>query len=239
MRYPSVRAARAALAVVLVPVLSLTLAGCGESAVNKYVKEKPSVVDQNMRDAMNAMTSVHIHTTYTESGSTFTMDASLDNAGRCIATLVDGTQTLSVIGTNPTTLYAKGSTDFWTQSESTSAAAAAQLADKWVTGFPSTLLSGICDLKAVVKPFITNTIAQDSAKILGKTTVQGKDAVKLQIAVASATATLSVLASTPHYPVSVVSSDGKRTELLSEFNAPVKPTAPAGATDVSGIAPAQ
>lgn len=230
---------RPLVAAVALPILGLSLAACGESAVQKYVKAAPTTVDQDMRTALNAMTSVHVHTVQSVSGTPFTLDISVDNAGRCVGSLAQGTQTLSLIGLGGSKIYAKGSADFWTAEEGVSTTAAAALAGKWVTGLPSGMFGNTCAITSLVKSFTANSVANDKAKVLGKTKVNGTDAVTLQITLSSSPVKIAVAASAPHRPLQVTAAGGKLVSVFSEFDKPVRPTAPAGATDVNKLAGAK
>lgn len=227
---------RSVVAAVAIPILSLSVAACGESAVDSYVKTAPATVDQNMRDGLKALTSVHVHTVQKLSTTPFIMDISVDNAGRCQGTLSQGTQTLNVIGLGGDKVYAKASADFWTSAEGVNATAAAALADKWVTGLPSGMFANTCDIKSLVQSFTTNAIAKDKAKLAGKTKVNGVDAVNLQILLSGTTVTIAVDANQPHRPLQVISSEGKLTSVFTQFDQPVRPTAPAGAQNVTALA---
>lgn len=227
---------RPAIATLAIALLSLTLAACGESAVDKYVKTAPATVDRDMRDALTALTSVHVHTTQSASGGTFTIDMSIDNRGRCIGTLTEGTMKLELIGLGADKVYARGSADFWTN-EGASATAAAKLADKWVTGLPQNLFADACGTAGLVKSYKTNSIAQDRPKVLGKTKVDGVDAINLQITLSNTRVTLSISADSPHRILRVSAPSVKLTTIYSEFDKPIRPTAPAGAQDLGTLAP--
>lgn len=227
---------RPAIAAIAVPILALSLAACGESAVDKYVKTAPATVDRDMRDALNALTSVHVRTTQKAAGGTFTIDMSIDNGGRCIGTLTQGTMTLQLIGTGANKVYAKGSADFWT-SEGASVSDAAKLADRWVTGLPQNLFTDACGTAGLVKSYTTNSIAQDKPKVLGKTKVDGVDAVDLQITLSNTRVTLAISADSPHRILRVSAPSVKLTTVYSQFDKPVRPTAPADAQDISTLTP--
>jgi hypothetical protein len=227
---------RPAIAAVVIPILSLTLAACGESAVDTYVKTAPAKVDQDMRDGLAALKSVHVHTTQTTSSGTFTIDMSIDNGGRCVGTLTEGTMTLQLIGLGANKVYAKGSAAFWV-SEGASATDAAKLADKWVTGLPQNLFTDACGTAGLVKSYKTNTVAQDKPKVLGKTKVNGVDAINLQITLSSTRVTLSISADSPHRILRVSAPSVKLTTVYSRFDEPIRPTAPAGAQDIGTLAP--
>lgn len=230
---------RPAVAAVALPILSLALAACGGPAVDTYVKTAPATVDKDMRDGLKALTSVHVHTVQKLSTTPFIMDISVDNAGRCKGTLSQGTQTLSVIGLGGNKVYAKASAEFWTGAEGVNATAAAALADKWVTGLPQGMFANTCDIKSLVQSFTVNTVAKDKPKVLGKTKVNGVDAVSLQIQLSGTAVTIAVAADKPHRPLRVISSGGKLTSVFTQFDQPVRPTAPAGAQDVSKLAGAK
>lgn len=220
---------------VVVPALVAPLAGCGESAVDSYVKTAPATVDQDMRDALNAMTSVHVHTVQTTGNTPFTMDISVDNAGHCVGTLSQGTEVLKLIGISPTEVYANASADFWKNEESASSTAAAALADKWVSGLPKEMFANTCDIKSLVNSFTGNTVDKDAPKVTGKTKVEGMDAVNLEITMSGTTVTIAVAATKPHRPLSVNAAGGKLTSLFTQFDQPVKPTAPVGAQDLNKL----
>lgn len=230
---------RTALAAAVVPLLSLTLTGCGQSAVDVYVKVAPATIDQDLRTALAKTTSVHVHTVQKASGAPFVMDISVDNAGRCSGTLSQGTQTLSLVGLGGDRVYAKASADFWSSAEGAKPAAAAVLANKWITGLPSGMFSNTCNLTSLVQSLTKNTVAADKAKVLGKTKVGSADAVSLQILLSGTPLTIAVAADRPHRPLRVTSAGGKLTTVLSGFDQPVRPVAPAGAENLSTLSGGQ
>lgn len=219
----------------VVPVLALALAGCGQTAAQKYAKASATTIDQDMRTALGGLKSLHVHTVESQSGGSFLMDISIDNAGRCVGSLGDGDMKLNLIGTGPNSLYVNATSSFWIGSQGAAPAIAAVLADKWLTGVHESSIVGVCDLATFVKSYSAQTIAEDAPKVLGQTTVDGQDAVNLQITAGKATFTVSVAVSSPHYPLKIVAMDGKRTTVFSDFNATVQPTAPAGAQDLSKL----
>lgn len=235
------RLLRACVAVVL---LALSVTACGNSGsgdvAKKYAKVAPATIDQDMRTALAGLKSVHVHTVESDSGSTFLIDISVDSAGRCEGSVGDGDLKLNLIGTGGGKLYVNGSAGFWIGSQKTSVAEAAALADKWVTGIPSGMgIVGICDLATLVKSYTSQTVAQDAPAVVGTTTIGGQSAVNLRIKAGTTTVTLSVSASTPHYPLQIVASAGKRVTVFSNFNTPVSPSAPSGAQDLSKLKPAK
>lgn len=229
---------RPAVAAVAIPILSLTLVACGESDVDTYVKTAPAKVDQDMRDGLAALKSVHVHTIQKGATGTFTIDMSIDNAGRCVGTLTQGSMTLNLIGLGADKVYAKGSADFWS-SEGASVTAAAKLADKWVTGLPKNLFTDACGTQGLIKSYKTNSVSQDQPKVIGKTKVGGVDAVNLQVTLSGTRVILAISASNPHRILSVSAPSAKLTTIYSQFDQPVRPTAPTGAQDVSKLAPAK
>lgn len=226
---------RPAVAAVTLPLLSLTLAACGESAVDAYAKTPPATVDQDLRDALNGLTSIHVHTVQRLGTTPFIMDISVDSAGRCQGTLSQGTQTLSLIGLGGDKVYARASADFWQGAEGASATAAAALADRWVTGLPSGIFSNTCSIKSLVQSFTGDSIAKNKPTLVGKTKVDGIDAVSLQILISGTKVTIAVQADKPHRPLRVISSGGKLTSVFTQFDQPIRPTAPAGAQDLSAL----
>lgn len=229
---------RPAVLAVALPLLSLTLAACGESAVDKYVKTAPATVDRDMRAGLAALKSVHVHTVQKGTTGTFTIDMSVDNAGRCIGTLSQGSMTLNLIGLSASKVYAKGSASFWA-SEGASATQAAALADKWVTGLPQNLFTDACGTQGIVKSYKTNSVAQDKPKVLGKTKVGGVDAVRLQITLSGTPVTLAISADNPHRILSVSAPKAKLTTIYSQFDQPIHPVAPTGAQDINKLAPSK
>jgi len=229
---------RPAVAAIAIPILSLTLAACGESAVDKYVKTAPAKVDQDMRDGLTALKSVHVYTVQKESTGTFTIDMSIDNAGHCVGTLSQGTMTLQLIGLSPAKVYAKGSADFWT-SEGASVTDAAKLADKWITGLPQNLFADACGTQGLVKSYKASTISQNKPKVIGKTSVGGVDAISLQITLSGTRVTLAISAGSPHRILSVSAPSVKLRTIYSKFDEPVRPVAPAGALDINQVAPSK
>ncbi|MGN6162104.1 MAG: hypothetical protein ACTHOG_10455 [Marmoricola sp.] len=226
---------RAVVAAAVVPALGLTLAGCGQSAVDSYVKTAPAKMDQDVRDAMTALTSIHVHTVQTVNTTPFVLDISVDNAGRCIGTLSLGTQTLNLIGLSGTKVYARASADFWSKQEGANAATATALANKWVTGLPTSMFASTCDIKSLVGSFTQNSVANDKPKVLGKVKIDGTEAVTLQITLNGTAVKIAVDPNAPHRPLQVTSSGGKLTSTFTQFDKPVRPTAPAGAQDVKTL----
>ncbi|MGN6721882.1 MAG: hypothetical protein ACTHJM_04650 [Marmoricola sp.] len=229
---------RPAVAAAAIPILALTLAACGESAVDKYVKTAPAKVDQDMRDGLTALKSVHVHTVQQGTSGTFTIDMSIDSTGRCVGTLAQGTMTLQLVGLGAGKVYAKGSGDFWA-SEGASATDAAKLADKWVTGLPQNLFTDACGTQGLIKSYKTNSVSQDKPKVLGKTKIDGVDAVNLQITLNGTKVTLAISASSPHRILKVTAASVKLTTLYTKFDEPVRATAPSGAQDISKLAPSK
>ena len=227
---------RSPLALLTAPLLSVVLVGCGQSAVDAYVKTAPATIDQDLRTALAALKSVHVHTVQNMGASPFVMDISVDTAGRCIGTLSQGTQTLTLIGLGGDQVYAKGSADFWSAAEGAKASTAAALANRWVTGLPSGMFSNTCDIKSLVRSFTKNSVANDKAKVVGKTKVGTRDAVTLQISLSGSPVSIAVDPESPHRPLRVTSVGGKLTTVLSQFDVPLRPVAPVGATDLSKVA---
>lgn len=226
---------RTRLTLAWVAALSLGLSGCGQPAVDTYVKTAPATIDQDLRHALTALRSVHVHTVQNVGSSRFVMDISVDTAGRCIGTLAQGAQRLTLIGLGGTKVYAKGSADFWSAAEGANASEAAALADRWVTGLPSGMFSNTCDITSLVHSITKNSVASDKPKVLGKTKVGNRDAVTLQISLNGSPATIAVDAESPHRPLRLTSVGGKLTTVLSEFDVPLRPAAPANATDLSTL----
>lgn len=226
---------RTVLAAAAVPLLALSLTACGQSAVDAYVKVAPTTIDQDLRSALAALKSVHVHTVRNVGSAPFAMDISVDRAGRCSGTLSQGTQTVTLIGLGGDNVYAKGSADFWSSAEGAKPATAALLADKWVTGLPSGMFTNTCNIASLVQSFTKSSVAADKPKVLGKTKVGGADAVRLQISLSGTPITLAVAAASPHLPLQVTSVAGKLTTVLSAFDEPVRPVAPAGAENLSTL----
>lgn len=226
--------------VVVVAIAALTLAACGQSAAQrgdaiakKYATTAPATIDQNMRAAMKAVTSLHVYGTYKEGSTTYTMDASIDNAGNCTATVTGGAQSLNMITLNGANRYVRANADYWASSVGVSKSTAGILANQWLSGIPKTALPDVCDLATVVQPFAVE--AKDAPTVAGTTTAAGLPAVNLKVVSGTSTATIAVSAAAPHYPLTLVTSDGARSEVLSQFDKPVTPTAPADAHDISTL----
>ncbi|HWU33397.1 MAG TPA: hypothetical protein VN108_11005 [Marmoricola sp.] len=227
-----------AAALVAVPLV-FSLVGCGQSAVEKYAKSDPATVDRDMRAALTSLKSVHIHTVESVSGGTFLVDISVDSSGRCAGSVGDGDVRVNLIATDTKTLYVNGSAAFWVASQKTSVPEAALLADKWLTGVRESPIVGVCDLASLVNSYAGQAVTADAPRVLGRTTVDGQDAVNLQITTGGTTVTASVSASSPHYPLKITAADGKRITELSAFNKPVNPAAPSNVQDLSKLKPAK
>lgn len=223
-----------ALAVVAMAVL-LTACGSSKTADSGYEKTPAATIDQDMRDALAGLTSVTVSTTSTASDSPFSMTATVDSKGQCTAKLSEGDQTLELIATSTKNVYGKATSAFWVSEVGLTQQLADQLAQRWVTSLPDGIYTGVCSLAEVVKPFTSTTIAKAEPKVLGTTTVAGVAAVNLQISMSGTAATVAVASAAPHYPLSVKTSDGKRTETLTAFNKPVTATAPANPVDLKQL----
>lgn len=216
-------------AVVAVPLALTVLAACGSD----YSKTAPTAIDQDARNAIKVLKSVHVKANVIENGSAVAIDLNTDTSGNCIGTVTLAGQPVSIIGLPSTKVYMKAGSGFWTAHGG--AAAATMLTDKWITGFPSSEFESFCNLSNVTKSMTSDPVAKDKPKVVGTATVDGVDVVNLQVTGSSGRTTLSIATSAPHNLIKAVSADGKSTLSFSQFNQPVKATAPAGAIDISQL----
>jgi len=190
-------------------------------------------IDQDTRNAITSMTSVHINATIDGGGNPVSMDMSLGTTGNCEGSVTSGGYKLDVIAASGAYfLRAPGS--YW----STTGVPADKLslvADKWIAGVDASQFENFCDLPAMMASLTDGAIDDDEPKVVGTDVVDGVPAVKLQVRGDSGTNTIYVAASSPHYALKFVSDDGKNTMDFTAINQPVTPSAPADAVDVNSL----
>lgn len=225
---------RSLLAAAAVPLALVSLAGCGESAVQKYAKATPASIDKDARAAITALKSVHIAGSTTSNGSTIGMDLSLDTRGTCAGSITTGADQIQIVSLGSGSVFLKSDLAFWQRAGGISAATAAKLADKWVTGKAIAPFGSVCNLSNFDKSLSVTTVAQDKPRVINTGSVAGVDVVNLKISNQDGTTSvLSVAAGTPHNIMKVADDTGGKAINFSQFNVPVKATAPAGAINLN------
>lgn len=223
-------------AAVAVPLAIVSLAGCGESAVQKYAKVAPATIDKDARAAIAALKSVHISGSTNDNGTSLSLDLSLDTAGNCIGTITAGAQKINVIGVSTGAVYIKTDAAFWQRAGGVTAAQAAQMAPKWVTGQSVAQFGTMCNLTNFDKSLSTTTVAKDKPKLNGTGKVDGADVVNIEISNADGTTSiLSVAAGSPHNILRVADGKGNKAMTFSKFNVPVKAVAPTDTVDIGSV----
>lgn len=236
MRRQRPRPLRALAVATVVPLAVLSLAGCGESAAQKYAKTPPATIDKDARAAITALKSVHISGSTSSNGSTLGMDMSLDTQGNCVGTITSGTDKIQIVSVSSSGVYLKADAAFWQRAGGVSAAVASQLAPKWVTGQAVAPFGAVCNLSSFDKSLSATTVAQDKPSLINHGTVAGTDVVNIKIANQDgSTSVLSVAANTPHNIIKVADGNGGKALIFSQFNTPVKATAPAGALNLGSF----
>lgn len=230
------RPSRALIAAIVLPVALASLSGCGESAAQSYAKTAPATIDKDARAAITALKSVHISGSTTSSGAAFGLDLSLDTQGNCTGSITSGTDKIQIVGLGSSAVYLKADPAFWQRAGGVSAAVAAQLGPKWVTGQAVAPFGTVCNLSSFDKSLGATTVAQDKPMLINTSSVAGVDVVNLKITNQDgSTSVLSVAADTPHNIIKVTDGTGGKALIFSQFNVPVKATAPAGALDLGSF----
>lgn len=220
-------------AAVAVPLAVASLAACGESAVQKYAKTAPATIDQDARTAMGGLKSVHMAGTMDDNGSKLTLDMSLDTQGNCVGSVTSAGQKVNLISVAGSAVYMKAGASFWQGAAGMPAATAATFATKWVTGKALASFGSICNLSQLTKSINDSTVAEDKPKFLGTDKVGGVDVVKIQVVDKDkSSSTLYVAASAPHNVLQVAGPKSQGSVTFTQFNTPVKATAPAGAVNL-------
>lgn len=220
-------------AAVAVPLVAVSLTGCGDSAAQKYAKTAPATIDKDARAAVGALKSVHIAGTITDSGSTVSIDLHLDNQGNCTGSITNAGQKIQLIGVTGGHIYVKAAASFWQSAAGVPAATAAVYGTKWVTGQSLASFGSICNLNQFAKNINASTIAADKPKVVGTGTVNGTDVVKLEVIDKDKSKSiLSVAVNNPHNVIQVAGEKSKGAVTFSEFNVPVKSTAPSGSVSI-------
>lgn len=220
-------------AAIALPLAVASLAACGESAVQKYAKTAPATIDQDARTAIGSLKSVHIAGTMSDNGSKITLDMSLDTQGNCTGSITSNGQKVNLVSVAGGQVYMKAGANFWQGAAGMPAATAASFATKWVTGKSLASFGTICNLSQLTKSINDSTVAQDKPKFVGTDKVNGIDVVKIQVVDKDkATSTLFVAATSPHNVIQVAGPKSQGSVTFTQFNAPVKPTAPTGALNL-------
>lgn len=223
-------------AAVAVPLALVSLSACGESAVQKYAKTAPATIDKDARAAITALKSVHISGSTDDNGTNLAMDLSLDTTGNCVGTITAGDQKINIIGLSSGKVFIKTDAAFWQRAGGVSAAQAAQMAPKWVTGAAVAQFGTMCNLTNFSKSLSATTVAKDNPKFKSTAKVDGADVVDIVISNQDGTTSiLSVAASSPHNILKVADGTGNKAMTFSKFDVPVKPVAPTGAVDIGSV----
>lgn len=226
-----------ALVVVSLAALALaSLTACGESAAQKYAKTAPTTIDKDARAAITSLKSVHISGSTTSNGTSLGMDMSLDTQGNCVGTITSGTDKIQIVSLSSRGVYLKADAAFWQRAGGVTAAVAAQLAPQWITGQAVAPFGSICNLSSFDRSLSATTVAQDRPTVINSATVAGTEVVNIKITNQDgSTSVLSVAANAPHNIVKVADGSGGKALMFSQFNAPVKATAPAGALNLGSF----
>jgi hypothetical protein len=223
-------------AAVAVPLALTSLAACGESAVQKYAKTAPATIDKDARAAITALKSVHISGSTDDNGTNLALDLSLDTTGNCQGTITAGEQKINIIGLSSGKVFIKTDAAFWERAGGVSAAQAAQMAPKWVTGASVAEFGTMCNLTNFTKSLSATSIAKDKPKFKNTAKVDGVDVVNIVISNQdSSTSIMSVAAGSPHNIMQVADAKGGKAMTFSKFNVPVKPVVPTGAVDIGSV----
>lgn len=209
------------------------LAGCGGSSSNGEAKKTGTEVAKDAAAALGASQAVHVAGQLTDSSTKkpITVDVQLQDDGTSGKFTFSG-QTVQVIAVGGTT-YIKTTAAFY-ESQGTSAAAAAKLANKWVkdpdaSEFNDFTLSGLS--KQLSQPSSGSKIndAVTTGKVDGKKVViaSESDGSKLYVAATGKPVPLQLSNSTS-------SSEGSGSVKFTDYGKHESITAPSGALDVSG-----
>ncbi|HWU33398.1 MAG TPA: hypothetical protein VN108_11010 [Marmoricola sp.] len=199
------------------------------TVINDYGMTPAAVIDQQARDALKSLNTLHVSGTVDSSSKPVTIDLRISKGGGCQGTITLAGQSVEIIGAGGN-FYMKGSMAFWTAQAN--AATAAKVGGKWITGFSGGQFAQFCDLNSVAKSMATDPVAKDRPKVLGMNTLSGVSVVELQVHDKTGVSILSVSAAAPHYPLQVIASADKSAMSFSDFNVPFTATAPMGAVDI-------
>lgn len=224
---------------VAVPVAVASLAACGSSkspsgsaATSDFAKSSATTIDQQGRDALASLSSVHLVGTVKNTASTTAIDLRVSTLGTCLGSVTVGGQTLSIVGVG-NKYFMKTSRATW--AAQVGAKAAAKIGNRWVFGLSSAQFESFCNLKALVQGITKTPVADEKPTVVGTSTVNGIPVVELKVTDPTGSGTLSIAMKSPHYLLKAVSSDGNEMQELSDFNVPFTVTAPQGAVNIKSV----
>lgn len=215
-------------AAVLGAALALSLTACGASEADEFADQSVKKIEAQVKKDMASVKSLTMNGSFSQDGTTTTLELSADTRGNCVGTL--GTaggsaQVLSLDGAS----YIKADEKFWTaQAGPQGAQIGSVLGDKWAKlpagagGFDQ-----FCDLDNFLDELGTD---DDDAKVTkGQLKeIDGQQALELTSSDSEGTSTGWVSAEDEHYFLRLEKKGtGGGSFTFSDFNEPVEADKPA------------
>ena len=213
--------------VLVVPLAMSSLTACGDTtpSTDAYAASTPQVIRQDALTATAAWTSVHVKNEAQSNGLGVVLEESLDNAGNCDGTRTRGTTSTDRIVQVGGTTYVKGSVNYWA-SRGLNSKGVSAVADTWVTGKLDDVIGDFCSLSKWSGVVADHLNATEDLTVEGTETIDGLEVVKLVVKEEDQSNTFFIATSAPHNVVKVLDNSGAGSIEFSQFNEPVKVTAP-------------
>jgi hypothetical protein len=201
----------------------------------------PKAVVKNAIAASEAASSVKISGAITQGKQTISLDVSAGTGGTGQGTIGIGTGTATVrlVGG---IVYFRGTTAFWTQQGS--ASAAKLFAGKWVSTAATTTsgesLSGFLDSQSFMKQLFSSNLTKSQFANAGTAKVAGEPVIVISGHDSKDTSTGRLYVAKSGMPyilkISVTGKDGTGSLTFSNYNQPITPVPPTGAIDLDTLA---
>jgi hypothetical protein len=219
------------VAAVVTFAFSVALAACSSSSGSGEASKTASQIASNSKAAMSDLTSVRIVGTVPSSGQRVRVAMTLTQGTSSGTFALDGgAMQLIVSGSN---IYVRANESFWVNTAGVPASVAPRIADKWVTGLPSSATSGLTSSLSL-KGFISSTFNNVTLTKGPLTTVGGQSAIPLTGSDGSV-GYVAAEGSPYLLKVSAGTSSTKGSVVFSEFNDAKAPKVPTDAVNISAL----
>ena len=203
--------------------------GSDNGEASKPVKQ----IGQDAEAAMKGLKSFHISGSMTDSGQTIGLDLVVENSGPGGGRMtIDGSSFQLVV--NGSKIYFKGDQSFWQKAGGVNASVAGLLANKWVTGVPSSSdlqsLAQLTNVNSFVSGLASGSDSTPTGTKGSVTTFDGQSALPIR----SSDGTAYV--ATTGRPYLLGFKGGSQGSLtFDEFNSAPAPAVPASAVDFGNL----
>ena len=192
-------------------------------------------IGQDVQAAMKGLKSFHLSGSVTDSGQTIGLDLVVESSGPGGGTMSEGGSSFQLVvdSSNNNKVYFKGDQNFWEKAGGVDASTASLLADKWVTGVPSSSdLQSFAQLTNV-DAFVSGLSDSNNSSNATKgsvTTFHGQSAVPIK----TSDGTAYVAATGAPYLLGL-QGGSKGSITFDQFNSATAPSVPTDAIDFGNI----